>query len=464
MNGLNQKWNNSNKGTNMEGIKESLVRLYEENEPLINTNVGSALKQAREKALADFDRLGIPTRKNEAYKYTNIEPVLEVEHSAEFTADAFKIKLEEVFKCEVPELDTHVVLVLNGFYYHDNKLSGLPQGVIVTSLAQASVIYPEIFNRHYGKYANTSEDSLAALNTFFAQDGVFIYVPKNVKIDRPIQIINLCYTFKNLRITRRNLVIAEDGSDLQVIVCDHTLCNKSYLTNSLIEMYAGENAKIDFTRLQNENNLSSQITNSFIQQETNSRVKSTILSLHGGFIRNNVYVNLNGEGADNNTLGLFIGDSKQHTSNFTLINHLKPHCTSNQLYKGILNDEATGAFNGKIYVGNDAQKTMAYQKNNNILLSSTAKMNSKPQLEIYADDVKCSHGATVGQLDNDALFYLRSRGIPEKEARHLLMYAFANEVISQLDSQHLKERIIALLDKRLRGELAKCEGCEISCG
>lgn len=447
----------------IEDIKNDLVRLYSNNLTDMNTNVGNAVKLARAKALIDFERLGVPTRKMESYKYTNLEPVLQKDYSAEFTADAFQISLEDIFKCEVPELDTHVVLVLNGFYYHDNKISGLPEGVIITSLAQASVVYPGIFNLHYGKYADTSEDSMAALNTSFAQDGVFIYVPEGVKLDKPIQIINLCYTFKDLRVTRRNLVIAEPNSQLQIILCDHTLCIKSYFTNSLIEIYAGENAKVDFTRLQNENNLSAQITNEFIYQKSHSTVRSTLLSLHGGFIRNNVYVNLDGEFADNNTYGLFIADGHQHISNFTLINHLKPNCTSSQLYKGILDDEATGSFNGKIYVGRDAQKTAAYQKNSNILLSSTAKMNSKPQLEIYADDVKCSHGATVGQLDTEALFYLRSRGIPEKEARHLLMYAFANEVLSQLGSEHLKTRIIDLVDKRLRGELSKCEGCEISC-
>lgn len=448
----------------IEVLKNDLVKLYSDNSQEINTNVGESIKLARSKALKDFDLMGIPTKKIEAYKYTNMEAPLLKDYSAEFSPDSIKINLDEVFRCEVPELDTYVVLVLNGFYYHDNRISGLPEGVIVSSLAYASVYHQQLFNKHYGKYADTSEDSLAALNTFFAQDGVFIYVPKNVKLEKPVQIINLCYTFKDLRVTRRNLVIAEDGSDVQIILCDHTLCKKSYLTNSLIEVYAGENTTVNFTRLQNENNLSSQITNEFIYQKSHSNVKSTLLSLHGGFIRNNVFVKLDGEGADNSTFGLFIADGQQHISNFTLVNHLKPNCTSNQLYKGILDNEATGSFNGKIYVAKDAQKTMAYQKNNNILLSSTAKMNSKPQLEIYADDVKCSHGATVGQLDNEALFYLRSRGIPHSEARHLLMYAFTNEVISQIGSDHLKERIIQLIDKRLRGELTKCEGCEISCG
>ncbi len=452
------------KVSTLDKVKSDLIRLYQENKISIDNQVGKGISKLRNKALADFDRLGIPTRKAESYKYTNLEPILAGEYSTEFTPELLKIKLEDIFKCEVPELDTYTVLVLNGFYYHDNVLSGLPEGVIVTSLANASVNYPDLFNAHYGKYAETSGDSIAALNTFFAQDGVFIYIPENVQLKKPIQVINLCYTFRDLRITRRNLVIGGPGSDLQLLICDHTLCNRSYLTNSLTEIVAGENARIDLTRLQNENNQSSQITHSHIHQEKYSNVITNILSLHGGFIRNNVVVKLDGEGAENHTYGLFIGDGNQHVSNYTLVNHARPNCQSNQLFKGILNENASGAFNGKIYVSQDAQKTIAYQKNQNILLSPSARMNSKPQLEIYADDVKCSHGATVGQLDSDSLFYLRSRGIPEKEARHLLMYAFANEVISKITTPHLKDRIIDLVDKRLRGELSKCNDCEISCG
>jgi len=433
----------------MENLKQELLELYKVNKSQINANVGEKIKLARSKAISDFEKLGLPTRKIEAYKYTNLEPVLTGNFNSEFSADPFNVNLQEIFKCEVPELDTHVVLVLNGFYYHENVLSDLPEGIIVSSLAQASVYHTDIFNAHYGNYANTSEDGLAALNTCFAQDGVFIYVPKNTRIEKPIQIINLCFSFKDLRINSRNLFVAEDSSELQIIVCDHTLCKRSYLTNSLTEIYAGKNSKIEFSKLQNENNHSSQLANTFIYQKARSNVHSNILSLHGGFIRNNVFTKIDGEEAENYTYGLYFGDDNQHVSNYVFINHAKPHCTSNQLFKGILQENASGAFNGKIYVSKDAQKTVAYQRNNNILLSPTAKMHSKPQLEIYADDVKCSHGATVGQLDNEALFYLRSRGINEKEARHLLMYAFAYEVLSAIKTGHLRERIIDLVDNTL---------------
>jgi Fe-S cluster assembly protein SufD len=213
--------------------------------------------------------------------------------------------------------------------------------------------------------------------------------------------------------------------------------------------------------MQNENSSSSQISNTFIHQEANSAFSSNTLSLHGGLIRNNLFAKLNGEGATNNTYGIFFGDDNQHVGTFTNIHHAKPHCLSDQLFKGILDENSTGAFNGKILVDKYAVKTLAYQRNNNILLSKTAKMNTKPQLEIYNDDVKCSHGATTGQLDTDALFYLRSRGIEYEEARHLLMYAFANEVISKISLEPLQERMNNMVEKRLRGELSHCENCTV---
>jgi Fe-S cluster assembly protein SufD len=220
---------------------------------------------------------------------------------------------------------------------------------------------------------------------------------------------------------------------------------------------------MDFIRVQNEHNKSTQVTNTFIHQKRDSKVSTNYITLHGGVVRNNVYVDLADEGASNHATGLFLVDQKQHVDNFVNVNHMKPDCTSAQLYKGILDDESIGAFSGKIYVSEDAQHTVAYQKNNNMLLTDTAKMHTKPQLEIYADDVKCSHGATVGQLDQDSMFYLRSRGIPLKESRHLLMYAFADEVLKEIQLPALRERITELVDKRLRGELSRCNNCKMKC-
>jgi Fe-S cluster assembly protein SufD len=445
-------------------LKSDLISLFRQNTGTLETNSGSILNLYREKAFHDFDRLGIPNTKNENYRYTPLEKYLQGNFEVEMKANPFKIDIGSVFKCDVPELDTHVLLVLNGFYSTNNQIGRLPEGVIICGLNEASVKFSELFHKHYSHYADTSDDGLVALNTLFAQDGVFVYVPKNTVIEKPLQIINLSHSFKNLRITRRNLIVAEENAMANIVVCDHTLCNQSYLVNSLTEIFVGKNAVISYDRLQNENTLSTQINNLFIHQVENSRFTGNCISLHGGLIRNNFYALLNGPHSETNLNGLFLCDDKQHVSNYLLVDHASPHCVSNQLFKGILDDEATGAFNGKILVRKDSQKTQAYQKNNNMLLSSSARMNTKPHLEIYADDVKCSHGATVGQLDQEAMFYLRSRGIGEKEAKHMLMYAFANEIVSRISVPILKDRIIELVDKRLRGELSKCNDCDIHCG
>lgn len=450
--------------TNAPDIKGDLINLFRQHTDILESGSGQILNTYREQAFNDFDRLGIPTTRNEAYRYTPLDKYLQGIYDVELNANPFKIDLQDIFKCHIPELDTHVILVLNGFFYSLTLAGQLPEGVLVCGLNEASIRYPELFHRHYSHYADTSADGLVALNTLFAQDGVFVYVPRDTVVEKPLQIINLSHSFKNLRITRRNLFIAEDNARVNIVVCDHTLCQQSYLANSLTEVYVGRNALVDFNRLQNENSLSTQINNLFVHQEENSRFTGNSISLHGGLIRNNFYVKLNGRFGETNLYGLFLCDSSQHVANYVLMDHASSDCSSNQLFKGILDEDATGSFNGKILVRKDAQKTQAYQKNNNILLSPAARMNTKPHLEIYADDVKCSHGATVGQLDMEALFYLRSRGIGEKESRHLLMYAFANEIVSKITIPVLKDRIIDLVDKRLRGELARCSNCDIRCG
>ena len=442
-------------------LQEELSQLYTTNANRISEGTGQRINEIRPKAFEDFKRLGIPSKKNENYRYTDLMNYLQGDYSYEIAPAKFSVKLEDLFRCDVPELNTHVILVLNGFFYNYSEIEPLPKGVIISSFAEASIKYPELVNKHYAQYADTSLDSLAALNTLFAQDGIFIYVPKNTRIEKPIQIINIGFSLKNLRITRRNLIVAEEGSQSTILVCDHTLSKRSFITNSLTEIYLGKNAKMEYPRMQNENGNSSQISNTFVHQEADSTFTSNTISLHGGLIRNNLFAKLNGEGAINNTYGIFFCDEKQHVATFTFVHHARPNCQSDQLIKGILDGEATGAFNGKILVDKYATKTLAYQRNNNILLSKTARMNTKPQLEIYNDDVKCSHGATVGQIDTEGLFYLRSRGIGYKEARHLMMYAFANEVMNKITLEPLKERMNEMVDKRLRGELSKCENCNI---
>jgi Fe-S cluster assembly protein SufD len=288
-------------------------------------------------------------------------------------------------------------------------------------------------------------------------------VPEGKTLDKPVQIVNILLADEELMVQHRNLFILEPNSSAKVVICDHTLNSNKYLTNSVTECLVGKNASFECFRTQNEHNESANVAHFFIHQEESSNALFNNITLQGGLIRNNLYVTLAGEHCENSSMGLLLTDGKQQVDNYTFIDHAVPNCTSNQLYKGILNDQSIGSFTGKIMVRKDAQKTLAYQRNSNLLLTNDARANCKPQLEIYADDVKCSHGATVGQIDENALFYLRSRGISEHESRLLLMYAFAHAVIKKINVEPLQLRIGELVDKRLRGELSHCNNCAMYC-
>jgi Fe-S cluster assembly protein SufD len=444
--------------------RESFTSLFAENSSGIFSGSSDYVNSLRNKAIENFKITGLPGKKDEKYKYTPVNEYFSKNLPQNFSPKNIEFKVEDLFQCDIPELDTQVILVLNGFYFNPaENLTILPNGVIFGSMRSAGIKYPELFEKHYGRYAAITNDGVTSLNTAFAQDGVFLYVPKNTVCEKSFQIIHLLLSDESQMVHHRNLFILEENAEAKVLICDHTLSDHEFLTNSVTEMYAGPNSNLDLTRVQNEHNKAVQLTNAYVHQMEKSRVSANYITLHGGKVRNNVYVNLAGEGADNNSMGLYLVDGTQHVDNYTYVNHLVPNCTSNQLYKGILDENSTGAFNGKIHVWKDSQHTQAYQRNNNILLTDTARMNTRPQLEIYADDVKCSHGATVGQLDKDALFYLRSRGIPYKESMNLLLYAFTHAVLSEIKLQPLRERVIELVDKRLRGELSQCNNCKMKC-
>ncbi|MEF8809434.1 MAG: Fe-S cluster assembly protein SufD [Bacteroidales bacterium] len=446
-------------------LKDRYTDYFYKNLEYLKDGLPTYINDNREKAIQNFQKNGFPHNKIEKYKYTDLNPAFEKNYRSYIQPKKIDFNLDDIFRCDVPELDTHVVLLLNGWFY-ENKTprKELPNGVIISSFREAANNYPDLVKTHYNQYADSEDEGLTALNTAFAQDGVFIYVPEGTVMDKPVQIINLLMDEENGLSQHRNLFVIEEGGEAKIIVCDHTLSARNFLTNSVSEIFAGQNAHLQFNRVQNEHNGSTQISNIYLNQERDSNVVSNTITLHGGLVRNNFHMRLNGENCENHTLGLYMADRSQHIDNYVHIDHAYPNSRSNQLFKGILDDIATGAFTGKILVRRDAQKTEAYQANNNILLTDDAKMNSKPQLEIYADDVKCSHGGTSGQLNEDALFYLRSRGIPYKEAQLLLMYAFAHEIIGEINIEPLKERIHELVEKRLRGELSRCNYCEMHCG
>jgi Fe-S cluster assembly protein SufD len=436
---------------------------YNEVKESLRENSADVLNAPRNKAFQDFVMQGIPTRKNENYKYTNLQPQFLPEYRFIHRREPAEVDLNAVFRCGVPQLDTHLAFIFNGWYYENNQQVGqLPKGVILESLEKMAHEKPELLAK-YASLANTGEDPLVALNTAFAKDGYFLYVPKNTVFEKPIQLINFLQANQDAFVTQRNFIYVEENADVKIISCDHTLNLNKYLNNSVTEIFVGANASFEYYTLQNQHNNTTSLNSVFVHQERDSKAATLYSSLHGGLIRNNLKFILDGENAEANLYGMAFIDKKQHVDNFTQVIHAKPHCQSNQVYKNVLDDDSTGAFAGRIHVVRNAQKTNAFQRNNNLLLTDKATMQTKPQLIIDADDVKCSHGATVGQIDEDALFYLRSRGIEESKARLMMMNAFAHEVIQRISVEPLRNRIDELVDKRLKGEVARCHECAYNC-
>ncbi|MBI9067095.1 MAG: Fe-S cluster assembly protein SufD [Salinivirgaceae bacterium] len=445
-------------------MKYKLINMYQQNKAAIEEGLPDVVNRVRENAIRDFDRQGIPEKGSEAYKYTDLMRAFGKTYGYSFKAPKTDVDPETIFQCAVPDLDTYTILLENGWFYNKSgEQLNLPKGIIVRSFRDAATEFPELFEKHYNKYLESHKESIASFNTAFAQDGLFLHIPDGVVLEKPIQIINLLRGGNPLLVNQRNLIVVGKNSQAKVIVCDHTLSQQNFFANTVTEVFIDESAVFDYYSIQNQHNQSSQISSIFVNQMKNSNSLLNTLTLHGGFVRNNIHVKLAGEHAEANVYGLSLVDGKQHVDNFTFVDHAVANCNSNELYKNVLDDEATAAFNGRILVREDAQKTQAFQSNKNICLTQEAKMYTKPQLEIYADDVKCSHGATIGQIDEEALFYLKSRGIGGHEARMMLMHAFAYEVLSHIRVPVLMERYGDLVEKRLRGEFSKCEGCFVHC-
>lgn len=445
-------------------IAEKLLEDYRSNSKTISANSVSVLNDHRSEAHDLFEKTGFPTRRDEKYKYTNLKDIFEFPYSKNYTFTKSEVVLDDVFRCDVPELDTHIILLVNGWYPDTNQpLQKLEGNVIAGSLSEAAKQFPELVKKYYNEIEGESKCPVKALNTMFAQDGIFIHFPDNQVLEKPIQIINLLISDEPLMNFPRNLIIAGKRSEGKIIICDHTLSGQKFLTNSVTEVFCAEESTIDIYKMQNEHNDSVQIASSYITLKKGSVFNSNIITLHGGVVRNNQYVKLDDEHCEANLYGLTLADKNQHIDNYSFIDHAHPNCNSRELFKGLIDDQAVAVFNGKVLVRQDAQKTNSFQANHNILLTDEAKSYSRPQLEIYADDVKCSHGSTAGQLDKNALFYLKSRGISHREAMTMLMFAFACGVTTEIKIDALKDKIESLVDKRLRGEFSRCNHCVIRC-
>jgi Fe-S cluster assembly protein SufD len=433
---------------------------------MIDAPCADALNALRDSAFADFERTGFPAFLSEDYQQTNVEEAFAFNHGLNFKRLPFPLNPEKVFYCDVPNLSASPCFVVNdGFHAQHQPKTGLPEPVFSGSLNVFAARFPEIFQRYYAKLADASSDGIAAFNTMFVQDGYVLHIPDNTVLEHPVQLINTLTGNADILCNRRMLIIVGKNARAKLLVCDHTSEeNRRFLTTQVTEVFVDENAVFDLCELEESSMKTTRFTSTFISQQAGSRMTLNETTLYNGLTRNSCHVFLNGEHAEAHLSGIAILGERQHTDNFVKIVHRAPGCFSNQLFKYVLDDAATGVFTGRIVVSPGAQKTNAFQTNKNLCVTREAKMFSKPQLEIYADDVKCSHGMTTGQLDENALFYLRSRGIPEKEARLLLMYAFTADVLENIRIDVLKDRLQRLVEKRFKGELAKCRGCGNKCG
>ena len=446
--------------------EQQYIDLYEQARQVIFDHAPEAMNAVRDEAFEDFRRQGFPSKKVERYKYTDMQKLFAPDYGVNLNRLQIPVDPYETFRCDVPNLSTSLYFVINDSFYKDDKPKGhLPEGVIIGSLRDN----PEIVAKYYAKVAKTGEDAVTALNTMLAQDGLLVYVPKNVKVDRAIQIINILKaTPKNaqrvvpdLMVNRRVLIVLEESAEIKMLFCDHTADDRNFLATQVIEAYVGENASLDLYCLEETHYKNVRVSNVYIDQQANSRVNHNVITLHNGVTRNKLDLSFSGEGAECQCYGCVIADKQQHVDNNTLITHKVPHCTSNELYKYVLDDQSTGAFAGRVLVEHGAQKTSSQMTNQNLTATKEARMYTQPMLEIYADDVKCAHGSTVGQLNDAALFYMRQRGISLEEAKLLLQNAFINEVIDHMALEPLRDRLHYLVEKRFRGELNKCAGCRL---
>ena len=439
--------------------KNNFIPDFEIYEEEILRNSSPHIREIRKKAITGFEKLGIPTKRHEEWKYTYINAALSNDYIQQFTPVDTGITANDIYPLLIPGLDAYIAVVENGRFITPLSNCEIKNGINISSFAKA--ISPEnhagrdlqsrpkneITEKHFSRYADINSDAFIALNTAYAQDGAFIFIPDGVTVDKPIHVVNIIRTPENLFVQPRNLFVIGKNSRVQIIESFSVQCNAlvKIFTNAVTEIICGENSNTDHYIIQNESGDAIRVSASQVYQEKNSVFSNNTITLNGALVRNNLNIVPDAEGCETNLYGLYLLKGKQHVDNHTLIDHKKPNCYSNELYIGIMDGKSTGVFNGKVHVRKDAQKTNAYQSNKNILLTDDATINTKPQLEIYADDVKCSHGATTGQLDRESLFYLRSRGIGEEKARAMLMAAFTSEIIDKIKIEPLRHKLDKLI-------------------
>lgn len=427
--------------TNQTDLKDKLIKDFEIFEGGLNGEAKSAVHDIRKQAIQNFNKMGFPTVKNEDWKYTNVS-FLNKQAFQQILATGESSKSYDLSQFEIDGLEASKMVFVNGHYRADlSNIEEEKDGLVIGSLHKAFTYSPQLIEAHFSKYADIENEPFVALNTSFSIDGLFVHVPNNYVVEKPIYVIHLVdKTLGDTLTSPRNLIIAGENSQCKIIqrFVDLKEENASF-TNAVTEIVAADRALVDHYIIQDEHKTANNLTETVVKIGKEARVDCHNYSLEGGLMRNKTNIVMHDEHCEGHLYGLYVLNNEQHADNRSLADHESPNCMSNELYKGILGDSAKGVFNGRIMVRRDAQKTNAYQTNRNILVSDDARLNTKPQLEIFADDVQCSHGCTTGQLDEEAVFYLRSRGLKEKQAKTYLLQAFAGEVLDKIKIEPLKE-------------------------
>ena len=430
----------------MSNLKEKILSSFIafENEKDIDSYVHSI----RSKAIKKFESEGFPTKKLESWKYTSLKRTLKYDYKL-FPSQKDIIDFKDIQDYLINDIESYKIVFVNGKYYSnlsETTHEGMDICILSSALTQSK--YDLIIENYFDKISK--KDGITSLNTAFSHEGAYIHIPKNIQVDKPIQILHFS-TGENesLMFQPRNLIVVDENSQVEIIERYQSITNNNVLVNSVSEIYVNKKSNVKHYKIQNDKKSSSLIDNTFVSQEHSSSYNLHTFSFGGDLTRNNLNIFQNDQRIESTINGITIIDDEQHVDHNTLIHHKEPNCTSHQDYKGIYGGQSVGVFNGRVLVEKEAQKTNAFQANNNVLISDKASINTKPQLEIFADDVRCSHGCTIGQLDNNALFYLRSRGIPEKEATALLMFGFANKVLTSVQNQEIKSMINKIIASKL---------------
>ena len=440
--------------------EQQYIEFYNSFSEKIKENSADVLNIFRDNAFKKFSTDGFPTKKNEAYCYSKLFETMQIDFGLNINRLMFKIDKNFLFHCKIPSINANLAFMVNdNFYLPENQKFALPKGVVFCSLSKAEKLYPETVKKYFNVQTKNADDSFYLLNSAFAQDGYFLYIQQDTVLSQPLQLINLLRSANALMVNSRNLVVVEKNAQATILVCNHAADETDFFASRVTEIFVEENAKFDYYALENTNSKTNSFSQIFVNQQDNSKVAINQLGLNNAVVRNNIEVDIDGRGAELFLGGMLISDGKQETENYTLIRHNQPDSTSKELFKYILDENSHGIFSGKIIVKKEAQKTKSIQTNKNICLTSNALIHTRPQLEIYADDVKCGHGATIGQIDNDALFYLQARGFSKNEARQMLLSAFVADVLEHISLAALRERLTLMVEKRLKKDNSHCQDC-----